>query len=214
MLLVQPITVRHFSDPGCPWAYSASPAPGHAALALRRAARLEAHAHRADRARPAVRRSRLHPQRQARAIATSASTACRSRRSPSTTWPPRRAPAGRRRRPHAGSGARRRRLPRAAAHAVHHAARARRGRRPRHRPAPRHGLDAQAIVARIDDPAVVAPTRPTARWRAPPRARPRVPGQERRHRRPGALHRALARLRARRHAPGGRRLSVRSRPTT
>jgi 2-hydroxychromene-2-carboxylate isomerase len=26
MLLVQPITVRHFSDPGCPWAYSASPA--------------------------------------------------------------------------------------------------------------------------------------------------------------------------------------------
>ena len=26
MLFVQPITVRHFSDPGCPWAYSASPA--------------------------------------------------------------------------------------------------------------------------------------------------------------------------------------------
>jgi predicted DsbA family dithiol-disulfide isomerase len=25
MLLVQPITVLHFSDPGCPWAYSASP---------------------------------------------------------------------------------------------------------------------------------------------------------------------------------------------
>jgi 2-hydroxychromene-2-carboxylate isomerase len=26
MLLVQPLTVRHFTDPGCPWAYSASPA--------------------------------------------------------------------------------------------------------------------------------------------------------------------------------------------
>ena len=26
MLSVQPITVLHFSDPGCPWAYSASPA--------------------------------------------------------------------------------------------------------------------------------------------------------------------------------------------
>ncbi|MEA2358687.1 MAG: hypothetical protein QOI62_1947 [Solirubrobacteraceae bacterium] len=26
MLIVQPITVLHFSDPGCPWAYSASPA--------------------------------------------------------------------------------------------------------------------------------------------------------------------------------------------
>src|SRR3954451_1323620 len=26
MLLVQPTTVRHFADPGCPWAYSASPA--------------------------------------------------------------------------------------------------------------------------------------------------------------------------------------------
>ncbi len=26
MLLVQPIIVQHFSDPGCPWAYSASPA--------------------------------------------------------------------------------------------------------------------------------------------------------------------------------------------
>jgi 2-hydroxychromene-2-carboxylate isomerase len=33
MLQVQPITVLHFSDPGCPWAYSASPA--HAALRWR-----------------------------------------------------------------------------------------------------------------------------------------------------------------------------------
>jgi 2-hydroxychromene-2-carboxylate isomerase len=33
MLSVQPITVLHFSDPGCPWAYSASPA--HATLRWR-----------------------------------------------------------------------------------------------------------------------------------------------------------------------------------
>jgi 2-hydroxychromene-2-carboxylate isomerase len=33
MLPVQPITVLHFSDPGCPWAYSASPA--HATLRWR-----------------------------------------------------------------------------------------------------------------------------------------------------------------------------------
>jgi 2-hydroxychromene-2-carboxylate isomerase len=33
MLIVQPITVLHFSDPGCPWAYSASPA--HATLRWR-----------------------------------------------------------------------------------------------------------------------------------------------------------------------------------
>ena len=33
MLFVQPINVLHFSDPGCPWAYSASPA--HAALRWR-----------------------------------------------------------------------------------------------------------------------------------------------------------------------------------
>jgi 2-hydroxychromene-2-carboxylate isomerase len=39
MLLVQPITVRHFSDPGCPWAYSASPA--HATLRWRYGAQLD-----------------------------------------------------------------------------------------------------------------------------------------------------------------------------
>jgi hypothetical protein len=33
MLLVQPITVLHFTDPGCPWAYSAAPA--HATLRWR-----------------------------------------------------------------------------------------------------------------------------------------------------------------------------------
>jgi 2-hydroxychromene-2-carboxylate isomerase len=41
MLLVQPIAVRHFSDPGCPWAYSAS--PSLATLRWRYGAQLEWH---------------------------------------------------------------------------------------------------------------------------------------------------------------------------
>ena len=115
MLLVQPITVRHFSDPGCPWAYSASPGPRDAALALRRPARLAPHAHRPDRARPAVRRSRLHAgARRPAAIALPPSTACRSRPSRSTMWPPRPAPAARSSRPPAGPRPRVRGLPRAA----------------------------------------------------------------------------------------------------
>ena len=52
------ISVTHFTDPGCPWAYSASPALAVLALALRRPARLatgDDRPHRAGRAVPAPR---------------------------------------------------------------------------------------------------------------------------------------------------------------
>ena len=46
---MQPIRVTHFTDPGCPWAYSAAPAAGGPALALRRPARLGPRDHRPHR---------------------------------------------------------------------------------------------------------------------------------------------------------------------
>ena len=54
------IAVTHFTDPGCPCAYSASSGAGRAALALRRAARLAAGDDRPGRGPRALRRRRLH----------------------------------------------------------------------------------------------------------------------------------------------------------
>ena len=78
-----------------------------------------------------------------------------------------------------------------------------------------NGLDAQAIVARIDDPDVVAAyeaDRALARTAAG--SPTEFQGKSAATRRPGALHRALARLRARRHGAWRPAASSRSRPTT
>ena len=155
MLLVQPITVRHFTDPGCPWAYSASPAL--ATLRWRYGAQIDWRLTLiglTERAQQYVDRG-YTPQRQARGYrnfrqygmpfqtqpkhhVAATSRACRAVvaaliRTPRSATPP---------------YAR-------CTHAVHDAARARRGRRPRHRPAPGTRVDAPSIVARIDDPDVV-----------------------------------------------------------
>ena len=52
LVVTATISVTHATDPGCPWAYSAAPAPRGAPLALRRPARLAARADRPDRATP------------------------------------------------------------------------------------------------------------------------------------------------------------------
>ena len=49
LAVVAPITAIHFTDPACPWAYSARPAHAPAALALRRPDRVAARADRAER---------------------------------------------------------------------------------------------------------------------------------------------------------------------
>ena len=119
--------VTHFSDPGCPWAWSASPAPRRAELALRRPARLAPRDDRPDRERRRLRVARLHRRRARRAAtAPSASAGCRSPPSRASTSTARGRCAASSS-PPAGSHPepRVRRLPRAAVRAVHEHARPR-----------------------------------------------------------------------------------------
>ena len=171
--------------PGCPWAYSASPA--HAVLRWRYGDQLQLAAgdDRADRAGRAVRAARLHA-REVRA------------RLPALP-PPRHAvrdPAARRASPRRGAPAARssRRgctrpsyeyavVPRAPVRLVHDAAGARRPERPRDGAGPRRGpRRRRGARPRSTTRTSRRPTRPTAPRRAPPparrprrRARPRRP---------------------------------------
>ena len=216
MLLVQPITVRHFSDPGCPWAYSASPAL--ATLRWRYGAQLDwklTLIGLTERAQQYVDRG-YTPQRQARGYRNFRQYGMPFQTQPkhhvaATSRACRAVVAARMEDPALGDAAFRalqlmqfttplvldedgdlatglRRVPGLDAPAHRRAHRRRRrqgGLRGRSRPGPHGGGLAD-----------------------------RVPGQVGGHRRPGALHGAVARLRARRQAPGGRRASSPSRPTT
>ena len=216
MLLVQPITVRHFSDPGCPWAYSASPAL--ATLRWRYGAQLDwklTLIGLTERAQQYVDRG-YTPQRQARGYRNFRQYGMPFQTQPkhhvaATSRACRAVVAARMEDPALGDAAFRalqlmqfttplvldedgdlatglRRVP---------------------------GLDAQAIVARIDDPDVVeAYEADRARARTAAGSPTEFQGKSARHRRPRPLHRALTRLRAWRQDPRGRRLPARSRPTT
>ena len=59
-LLMASIAVTEYTDPGCPWAYSASPALAVLQWRYRRAAALADRGDRADRESPALHRRRLH----------------------------------------------------------------------------------------------------------------------------------------------------------
>ena len=184
-----PMTVTHFSDPGCPWAYSASPA-----LALLRwrfgdqldwrlvtigltedAERYDERGYTPARMRPGL-------------PALPRASACRSAASRASAWPPPASPA-------APSSPRAWRSP-SSSSAVFRAlqfAQFTTTRAARHRRGP--ARRAGAACAALDVDAVVGrarrrrrsrrPTRPTARRRAPPRAarpRSRAGGRQRRRR--------------------------------
>ena len=211
------IDVTHFSDPGCPWAYSAAPALTTLRWRYGDRLRRDARDDRPHRGRRALRRPRLHAD----------ALGARLRRLP----PLRHAVPGRRRR---RASARRRRpaarsSPRActapelemrAFRALQFAQFTTTGvledrrdpaRRARHRPRPRRGRDRRADRR---------PRRPRG-LRGRPRPRPHrgrvadgVPGPRGEHRRRGALHGAVARLRERRPDAWRPAASSRSRPTT
>ena len=157
MLLVQPITVRHFSDPGCPWAYSASPAL--ATLRWRYGAQLDWQLTLiglTERAQQYVDRG-YTPQRQARGYRNFRQYGMPFQTQPKHQWPPRHAPAA----PSSPPACRTRRWATPPSAHCSSCSSPRRSCSTRTATSPRglrrvDGLDAQAIVARIDDPAVVA----------------------------------------------------------
>ena len=74
------ITAFHFTDPGCPWAYSARPAHARLVVALRRPDRMAARDDRPQRDGGALRGPRLHAGARGRELATGSRRAseCRS----------------------------------------------------------------------------------------------------------------------------------------
>ena len=203
---VDGLQVTHFSDPGCPWAYSASPA--HAVLRWRYGdqLRVAARHHRAHRAGRPVRPPRLHAGRlgaRLRALppprhaVRDPAARARHRDRPGLPRDRRDAPAGARSSSYA-------RLPRAAVRLVHDAAGARRPRRPREALARVDGLDVAAIVAALGDPEVEAAYQADrAEARTAEGSPTEAQGKAAADRRPGPLHGAVADLRRR-----GRRLEA------
>ena len=174
------IDVTHFSDPGCPWAYSASPA--HAVLRWRYGAQLRWRlvviglTEQADQ----YERRGYTPAGSARGYCASASAACRSRRAARAHLGDRPGVPGDRRDPATGARARAGRLPRAPVRLVHDAA------------DPRRPDD---LSRRSRASTASTPTRSSRRSRTCGRGR--LPGRSRRgaHRR-GLADRARARPRS------------------
>src|SRR3954452_18292048 len=219
MLSVQRIHVTHYTDPGCPWAYSAAPAL--AALRWRFGDQLEwdlVTIGLTEHASQYVERG-YTPQMMAGGYLTFR----RRWGMPFATAPKPRVAAtprglrgtfvarlpGDLRRPGAESGARRRRPARPAVPAVHDAVAARRRRRAAPGAAGRRGPGRRRDRRGAGRPGRRRRLRGRPQPRAHRRGRPdAVAGQGRELRRALALHRAVARVHPRGRVPGGGRLPV------
>ena len=214
-----PVSATLHTDPGCPWAYSAIPALRVLEWRYGDQHRLAA---RGDRARGDVRastsRAVTRPRDRGRGggLPRPLRHAVRARRR-RPACPPPRAPAGRSSRPAAW------RARRASGRCCGPSSSPTSRRRCCSTTTPGlaaalagvPGVDADAVVARLDAPDVTeAYERDRAEARTAAGSPTELAGQDRHHRRARALHRALRRVRARRPAPRGGRVADRSRPTT